>query len=340
MGRPWLLVLAATVGCVAALETKFDGMEWDGYVFTVLIGVGVGFVGGYCGIGGAPFMVAFVRLLLEYCQHTAQGTVVTVMMPPMSMFGVYVMKDRALRVWKVAMPAVVGYAIFSFFGALLAFQVEAGSLSYVFGVFLILVGARYGKQFVLRQLSRSRVTESAVQPSSLDVEKSSTTDEDAKPAALARRDSVGLPEITEWGVEVYPGSWPFNYKTSAIVGCFIGLVGGFFGIGAGVLKVPIFTELFGITKDDARTLSLVILLPPVSIGAVIKYAYEDDIDWYMSLALLLLYMCSNYPGAKSGLKASTAVFKMVMGMLLAVLGTFIIVNQKYWTGDEFCDKDA
>merc|ERR1711918_35088 len=106
----------------------------------------------------------------------------------------------------------------------------------------------------------------------------------------------------------------------------------------GVLKVPIFTECFGITKDDARTMSLLILLPPVSVGAVIKYAMEDDIDWYMTLALFLLYLISNYPGAKAGLKASTAVFKMVMGMCLFVLGIFMIINQKYWDEDaDLCD---
>merc|ERR1712048_655801 len=158
---------------------------------------------------------------------------------------------------------------------------------------------------VLRQLEnknkKQNATQSAVQPT---LKASETVDEDKKSATVARRDSQAMAEVSEFGVDAYPGYWPMNYYTSFGVGCVIGLVGGFFGIGAGVLKVPIFTELFGITKDDARTLSLLILLPPVSVGAVIKYAMEDDIDWYMTLVLLASYMAANSPGAKKGLNAS------------------------------------
>ena len=48
------------------------------------------------------------------------------------------------------------------------------------------------------------------------------------------------------------------------------------------------TELFGVHKDDARTLSLLILLPPVSIGAIVKYESENSVDWAMAGVMFIL----------------------------------------------------
>lgn len=67
---------------------------------------------------------------------------------------------------------------------------------------------------------------------------------------------------------------------------------------------------------------------------MIKYGMEDDVDWVMALILLVTYMAANYPGAKKGLNASTTVFKMVMGMMLFVLGVFLIINQQYMQDDD------
>lgn len=46
----------------------------------VIAGIIVGFMGGFAGIGGAPFLVAFLVLVLGYPQLVAQGNVLTVML--------------------------------------------------------------------------------------------------------------------------------------------------------------------------------------------------------------------------------------------------------------------
>eukprot|EP01051_Picozoa_sp_SAG22_P027200 SAG22_NODE_8984_length_616_cov_1.425532_2_plen_95_part_01 len=79
--------------------------------------------------------------------------------------------------------------------------------------------------------------------------------------------------------------------------------------------VPIMTELMGMAKNDARTLSMLIMcvyaavghsrsywdpyclltaavarrLPPASAGAVVEYQQHGHIDWWMSGVLFLLY---------------------------------------------------
>ena len=62
--------------------------------------------------------------------------------------------------------------------------------------------------------------------------------------------------------------------------------------------VPIMTELMGMSKNDARTLSMLILLPPASAGAVVEYSSHDNVDWWLSAILFGLYFVANPAGAK------------------------------------------
>jgi len=104
----------------------------------------------------------------------------------------------------------------------------------------------------------------------------------------------------------------------------IGVVGGLFGIGAGVLMVPLFMSLFSLHKDDARALSLCILLPPVSIGAIIEYQNHNAIDWTVAGVLLGLYLLTNHTGARIGRAHDPHTFLRIMGILLGLLGLIIV----------------
>lgn len=123
-------------------------------------------------------------------------------------------------------------------------------------------------------------------------------------------------------VNVTAARWHLQLKAPSMtmLGIVVGIAGGFFGIGAGVLMVPIMIWLFGIDKDDARAISLGILLPPLSVGSVIKYQAHGDIVWSAVLVGLLAYMASNYFGARLGRKHSARRFNIVLGLLLVLLG--------------------
>ena len=83
-----------------------------------------------------------------------------------------------------------------------------------------------------------------------------------------------------------------------------GILGGMFGIGAGILMVPILIGVFKLKKEHARALSLAILIPPVSYGAFIKYNFENPVDWQLVGILFASYFIANFFGAKMGSKIS------------------------------------
>ncbi len=248
-------------------------------LFLLVFGLIVGFVGGYAGIGGAPFLIVFLGAFMGMSQHMAQGTVLAVMLGPMSLLGIMTMKKRVRHILKYAIIGVISYAIFSYFGAYFAFMFDSEKLSRIFSVFIGIMGLNEIFGFVLQR----------------------------SPQENFERETIS------------------TFKM-ALVGVVVGAVGGFFGIGAGVLMTPIFIGMFGMKKDDARLLSLMILLPPVSLGAVIKYHMEGAIYWIGALTIFFSYFITNYFGSKLALKHSVKKFRSVYGYILLLISIFNIIN--------------
>jgi uncharacterized membrane protein YfcA len=307
-------------------------LAWYEYVFVVIVGGGVGFVGGFAGIGGLPLMVALVRSPpLDVCQHEAQGTVLAVMLPPMSLLGVLVMREEAKLLWKHAGVAFVCYACTSYLGALLAYMFDGKILGLLFATHMIALALYYTRRWdVSRRVASdpdasagaagaaagtlaSRVTnpldDGEPEPESANEKPELET---SVPVETPSEIDVGAAQEDPMEIVIREGApIPFEYWSMAAVGACIGVVGGLFGIGAGVFMVPIMTELMGMSKNDARTLSLLILLPPASFGAVIEYARHDNIDWWLSAMLFVLYFFTNPLGARVGKDINSVNFMLV-----------------------------
>ncbi len=251
-------------------------------IIYILIGLAVGYIGGYAGIGGAPFLIAFLVLVMGISQYTAQGSVLTMMLGPMSLLGIMTMKDEVKSQWKSIVIGVLAYAVFSYFGAELAFYFGELSVKKYFAVLLVIIG-------VMQLIP-----------------------------GFSQPDHIEKTEqISPW--------WMF------IIGSITGIVGGLFGIGAGVLMVPIFLMGFNMKKNHARALTLAILLPPVSLGAFIKYQHEGAIDWTIVITLFVSYFIANYYGAKRGSRANLSTFKRMYALLLIGIATVYWLQIYYQT---------
>lgn len=247
-------------------------------IWLILIGLITGYIGGYAGIGGAPFIILVLKTILGYSQHTAQGTVLAIMLGPMSLMGIIAMKDKVKYVYKYAILGSIVYMIFSYIGASLAFLLNTSKMSLYFSLFIFVLG--------IYQI--------------LDI--------DINNIFYFKQNNISI-------------------KNMINIGIIVGVIGGLFGIGAGLLMVPIFTDIYNMKKDFARLLSLLILLPPVSLGAVIKYSSENAIVWKSVIIIFVCYFITNYYGSKIGLKHSDTVFKKYYGYILifiSVINFFII----------------
>src|SRR5437016_7712806 len=65
-----------------------------------------------------------------------------------------------------------------------------------------------------------------------------------------------------------------------------GIASGMFGIGGGVLLVPLLGLLFAFSQHRAQGTSLVALIPPTGVLALMAYAKEGFVSWKTGLLLI------------------------------------------------------
>ena len=63
------------------------------------------------------------------------------------------------------------------------------------------------------------------------------------------------------------------------VACVVGVCAGLFGVGGGVLLVPLLVLLLGFNQHTAPGTSLVALVPPTGLLAFINYAGAGEVRW-------------------------------------------------------------
>jgi uncharacterized membrane protein YfcA len=248
-------------------------------VWEILIALAVGFVGGYSGVAGAPFIIVLLVSFLGYSQHSAQGTVLAMMLGPMTILPVIYGWKIVRRRMKEIITAVVTYMAFSFAGAEIAYLFSSPQLKLVFGACITIFGIMY-LLFSIKHVGTE-------------------------------------PDVNQ----------KISLITMALIGALMGTVGGISGVGAGILLIPILTMGLRMEQHEAQTISLAILLPPVSLGAVVKYGFlESDVVWPAAGLMLVAYAITSGLGYKVSLRHSTIIMQAVLSALLILAGIITIIQ--------------
>jgi uncharacterized membrane protein YfcA len=71
-----------------------------------------------------------------------------------------------------------------------------------------------------------------------------------------------------------------------VAACVCGVAAGLFGVGGGVLLVPMLGILFAFSQHRAQGTSLVALIPPTSLLALLAYAKAGYVSWRAGLLLI------------------------------------------------------
>ena len=101
-----------------------------------------GVFGGMFGVGGAIIMVPALVYFLGVDQHTAQGTSVAIMLPPIGLFAAYnYYKAGQVNVWYAVIIAVA-FLVGGYFGSQIALALPENLMKKIFGILLLLVALR------------------------------------------------------------------------------------------------------------------------------------------------------------------------------------------------------
>lgn len=106
------------------------------------------------------------------------------------------------------------------------------------------------------------------------------------------------------------------------VACVCGIASGMFGIGGGVLLVPLLGLLFSFSQHRAQGTSLVALIPPTGALALLAYARQGYVSWTTGMLLIPGVFLGGILGGKLAKKVRPHRMRQVFAGVLFVLGAW------------------
>lgn len=116
---------------------------------------------------------------------------------------------------------------------------------------------------------------------------------------------------------------------AAALGAAGGIVGGLFGIGGGVLLIPVLGMLYGLDQQVAQGTTLVMVVPNVLL-AFMRYRQRVGLDLRIAAALGLSALAVTYPVARITTGLDPHALRLAFAGFLVVLAA--IVAWRTWRG--------
>jgi uncharacterized protein len=112
-----------------------------------------------------------------------------------------------------------------------------------------------------------------------------------------------------------------------LIGLSAGLISGALGVGGAIIIVPALVFFFGMTQHQAQGTSLMVLLFPVGLLAVLNYYKHGYINFKIAIILMLAFFVGGYLGSVISVNIPAKTLRMVFGILLLFLGAKMIFGK-------------
>ena len=111
-----------------------------------------------------------------------------------------------------------------------------------------------------------------------------------------------------------------------ILGLAVGVLVGLLGIGGGVVLVPAMIYLLHMDQHLAQGTSLLILLPPVGLGALRQYWKQGQVDLRAGILCALGMLAGGYVGGWAAVAIASRHLKGLFGCFL-ILAAFLLLRK-------------
>jgi len=119
---------------------RMISMAYETVLLLLVIGLGSGIASGLFGIGGGVIVVPALVYLAGYPQHTAIGTSLAVLLPPVGLAAAIEFYRHGYVNIKVALIVALGLFIGAWAGARFANRLSGPHLRLLFGIFVVCLG--------------------------------------------------------------------------------------------------------------------------------------------------------------------------------------------------------
>lgn len=111
-----------------------------------------------------------------------------------------------------------------------------------------------------------------------------------------------------------------------LIGVAAGIMSGFVGIGGGVVMVPALVYILGMSQHTAQGTSLLLMLPPIGILAVMNYYKAGHVNVMFGVIIAIGFIAGGYFGSKLALRYSESIVKLVFGILMVCVSVKMIYS--------------
>jgi uncharacterized membrane protein YfcA len=260
-------------------------------VLLLLLGLGVGIAVGLMGVGGGIVLVPALIYLLQMDQHVAQGTSLLLQLPPIGIGGLYFYWKQRHVDLRAGLLCALGFLLGGYFGSDLALSIPSRDLHALFGMFLVFAAVMLWRQT------------RAPKPAPADPPPADAP----HPDEAARKSRM-------------------RHFNIFLVACAVGVMGGMFGVGGGVMLVPLLVLLFHFEQHTAQGTSLVALVPPTGLLAFLDYWHAGDVRFKVGFLLMPGVFLGALAGSKLALLLSPRRMRRVFAVGLFLLGTWQMIS--------------
>ena len=268
----------------------------------VLVGLFSGFLGALLGIGGGIIVVPILILVFDLRAQQAVGTsLVMVIFTALSATFAYSRQKRLD--WKIgimgALVTVPGAAI----GAYMTQFLSSTTLTVVFGMFLFFIAAS--------MFRRSSATANR--------EKKTPTNRESKPRdrIWSRKMVDAYGNVFQYDADIYRG---------LLLLFFGGLASGFFGIGGGLIVVPILASIVGLPMHVAVATSMLTMIFTSVSGASTHIMLGHVLLEYTAPILVGIVIGAQL-GARTAKRLRSVSLERVFALVVVVIGILLIITR-------------
>lgn len=112
------------------------------FIILVIIGLLVGIMGGMLGLSGAVLLIPALTIFVGLDQHTATGTSLAFMLPPIGLFAAYNYYNAGYVNVKYAIILAVAFMVGSYFSSKFALDLPKIAVRKIFSIMLIIIAIK------------------------------------------------------------------------------------------------------------------------------------------------------------------------------------------------------
>jgi uncharacterized protein len=120
-----------------------------------------------------------------------------------------------------------------------------------------------------------------------------------------------------------------------VIGLIAGLCSGLFGIGGGIIVVPLLVSWAGFSQHRAVGTSLLLLLPPLGLAAAVEFYRHGYADIRAGAIIAVTIFFAAWLGARIATALHEPYLRLVFAVFVVCIGIYLVFaacRRLGWTG--------